>query len=166
MSLWIGCDHGGYLLKMIICERLKELNIEFNDVGGHSEGIVRYPYYASIVAKAVSEGYAKRGILICSTGIGMSIVANRYPKVRASLCITPFMARMTREHNDSNVLCMGGKITETSMALEILDEWLNTAFINGRHKISLELIQEAEEYIINGRSWEPELPPPAVNEDL
>jgi len=166
MSLWVGCDHGGYLLKKIICGKLTELNIEFNDIGGYSEEIVRYPYYASIVAKAISEGKAKRGILICSTGIGMSIMANRYPRVRASLCLTPYMARMTREHNDSNLLCMGGKITETSVALEILDEWLNTSFIKGRHEISLALIREAEEYLINGQSWEPELPAPAIHETL
>ena len=164
--LWIACDHGGYPLKLLICEKLAELGVEYKDVGCDSEDIVRYPYYASMVAKAVSEGKISRGILICSTGIGMSILANRYPRVRASLCITPFMGRMTREHNDSNILCLGGKITENDVALEILDKWLHTNYIGGRHDISLGLLREAEEHIVSGRSWEPVIPPPATSEKL
>jgi ribose 5-phosphate isomerase B len=119
---------------------------------------VRYPYYAAKVAGAVSRGEAKRGILICSTGIGMSIIANKFKGVRASLCTSTYMGRMTRAHNDSNILCLGGKITGEFEAIDILDAWLTTEYMGGRHDISLSLITEAEAAIGNPTGWTPQGP--------
>ncbi len=136
----IGNDHGGYDLKCVIIEHLARRRIPVHSVGSDSHEVVRYPYYAARVASAISRGEAERGILICSTGIGMSIIANRYPRVRASICTSSYMAKMTRLHNDSNLLCLGGKITGVDEALDILDTWLSTPFEGGRHCISLGLI--------------------------
>jgi ribose 5-phosphate isomerase B len=154
-EIWIGNDHGGYELKLQIVDFLKARAIPVHDVGTGSPEIVRYPYFAQKVAGAVSEGRVSRGILICSTGIGMSIIANKFKGVRASLCTSTFMAKMTRAHNDSNILVLGGKITGTLEALDILDAWLNTGYEGGRHAISLGLIGEAEEAICNPSGWQP-----------
>jgi len=157
-AIWIGNDHGGYDLKRQIIEHLDKRGIPVVDVGSDSGEIVRYPYYAVEVASAVASGRAKRGILICSTGIGMSIIANRHKGVRASLCTSTYMGKMTRAHNDSNILCLGGRITGVFEALDILDAWLDTAYEGGRHDISLGLIQEAEEMLCSGQPWQPEGP--------
>lgn len=151
--IWIGNDHGGVALKIRIVEALHNRGVAVVDVGTDTEEIVRYPYYAAKVAGAVSTGTADRGILICSTGIGMSIIANKYRGVRASLCTSAYMATMTRAHNDSNLLCLGGKITEADEALRILDNWLSTAYEGGRHAISLGLIDEAEQAMLHGIPW-------------
>ncbi len=143
-TIWIGNDHGGYDLKVQVVEYLKNKGLDVNDVGTDSTQIVRYPYYACKVAGAVSTGEAKRGILICSTGIGMSIIANKFKGVRAALCTSTYMGKMTRAHNDSNVLCLGGKITGVFEALDILEAWLAGEYEGGRHDISLGLIGEAE----------------------
>lgn len=156
--IWIGCDHGGYELKLQILASLAERSIPFHDAGCHSTEIVRYPYFAAQVSEAVVRGAASRGILICSTGIGMSIIANKYRGIRASLCTSTYMGRMTRAHNDSNVLCLGGKITGAFEALDILDAWLNTPYEGGRHAISLGLIHEAEEALAGCAVWEPDDP--------
>lgn len=145
MKIYIGNDHGGYTLKEVITKRLLELGVECVNVGTDSADIVRYPYYAAQVAKAVADGSADRGILICSTGIGMSMIANRFKGVRAALCTDTYMAKMTRRHNNSNLLCLGGKITGELEALDILDAWLREEYEGGRHDISLGLIKEAEE---------------------
>lgn len=152
-TIWIGNDHGGYELKQHILKYLDEKGIPYRDVGSHSTEIVRYPYYASQVAGAVSRGEASRGILICSTGIGMSIIANKYKGVRASLCTSSYMGKMTRAHNDSNILCLGGKIAGVFEALDILEAWLNTEYQGGRHDISLGLIKEAEALMCNDKLW-------------
>ena len=154
-AIWIGSDHGGSELKSQIVEYLTNKGIAVNDVGCHSEEIVRYPYYAALVAEAIVRKEASRGVLICSTGIGMSIIANRYRGIRASLCTSVHMGKMTRAHNDSNLLCLGGKITEGQDALEILDAWLETPFEGGRHQISLGLIRDAESAISSCEVWEP-----------
>ena len=154
-EIWIGNDHGGFELKSRLREHLKSKGIAVHDVGCDSTEIVRYPYYAAMVSEAIVRKEASRGILICSTGIGMSIIANRYRGIRASLCTNAHMGKMTRAHNDSNVLCLGGKITETSEALDILDAWLVTPFEGGRHQISLGLIRDAESAISNCGVWEP-----------
>jgi ribose 5-phosphate isomerase B len=151
----IGNDHGGYRLKTIIAEVLRSQGIEVEDIGTDSEEIVRYPYYASRVAKAVVSGEADRGILICSTGIGMSIAANRYRGIRAGLCTSTYMGKMTRAHNNSNVLCLGGKITGEFEALDIVRIWLDTPYDGGRHDISLCLISEMEELVTVDREWHP-----------
>ena len=154
-AIWIGNDHGGFELKSQIVEHLASKGIAVHDVGCHTEEVVRYPYYAALVAEAIVKQEASRGILICSTGIGMSIIANRYRGVRASLCTSAHMGKMTRAHNDSNVLCLGGKITAKCDALEILDAWLATPFEGGRHQISLGLIRDAETAISSCGVWEP-----------
>ena len=155
-EIWIGNDHGGYELKLQIVEHLKKKGLAVHDAGTHSTDIVRYPYFAAEVAGAVSTGRARRGILICSTGIGMSIIANKFKGVRASLCTSTYMGKMTRAHNDSNVLCLGGKITGVFEALDILDTWLATPYEGGRHDISLGLIAEAEAAMIAPEPWKPE----------
>jgi ribose 5-phosphate isomerase B len=154
-EIWIGNDHGGYELKLQILDFLKKRGIPVHDAGTGSTEIVRYPYFAQMVAAAVSEGRIERGILICSTGIGMSIIANKFKGVRASLCTSTFMAKMTRAHNDSNILVLGGKITGALEALDILDAWLSTEYEGGRHAVSLGLIEEAEEAICNPAGWQP-----------
>lgn len=157
-KIWIGNDHGGYELKHQIIEHLQKNGIEVVDVGSHAKEIVRYPYYAAQVASAVSQGRAARGILICSTGIGMSIIANKYPNVRASLCTSTYMGRMTRAHNNSNLLCLGGKITGVLEAIDILEAWLITKYEGGRHDISLGLIADAEKVNFDTELWAPEVP--------
>lgn len=155
--IYIGNDHGGCRLKKIITAYLDEHGIPYVNVGTDTEEIVRYPYYAAQVAEAVSTGKAVRGILICSTGIGMSIFANRFKDVRASLCTDTYMAKMTRRHNDSNILCLGGKITGEFEAIDILETWLKEEFEGGRHNISLGLIKEAEKTLCCEQVPEPEV---------
>lgn len=148
-KIWIGNDHGGYEMKIQIIEHLKKNGYELNNVGSNSTEIVRYPNFAGKVAMAISKGEAECGILICSTGIGMSIIANKFKGVRASLCTSTYMAKMTRAHNNSNILCLGGKITGIFEAIDILDTWLSTTYEGGRHDISLGLIDEVENSICN-----------------
>lgn len=155
MKIHIGNDHGGYDAKVQIVTRLKELGHEVVDAGTDSPDIVRYPYFAAEVCRAVVDGRADRGILICSTGIGMSIIANKFRGVRAALCTSTFMGRMTRRHNDSNVLCLGGKITGIFELLDIVETWLTNEFEGGRHCIALDLIAEAEESMMSTKPWTP-----------
>lgn len=152
-TIWIAADHGGYQLKKEILKFLEEHNIPYLDCGTDSEDIVRYPYYADRVAAAVSEGRIERGILLCSTGVGMSIMANKYPHVRASLCASPTVAHLTRAHNNSNILCIGGRIIGVTEALAILREWLFTEYEGGRHDISLGLLEEAEQCLCTNKRW-------------
>ena len=154
-TILIGSDHGGYELKRKILAYLEERGITYQDFGSDSGEIVRYPHYAVRVAKGVSRQQAQRGILICSTGIGMSIIANKFEGVRASLCTSTYMGRLTRAHNNSNVLCLGGKITGELEALDILQAWLDTDYDGGRHDISLGLIADAEEQLSQDSAWEP-----------
>ena len=154
-TIWIGNDHGGFELKKHILKYLDDANLSYVDIGTGSEDIVRYPHYAGKVAAAVADGVIERGILICSTGIGMSIIANKFKGVRASLCTSTYLAKMTRAHNDSNILCLGGKVTGVFEALDILETWLTTEYEGGRHEISLGLIGEAEAQMQCGASWNP-----------
>ena len=153
--IWIGNDHGGLDLKLAVTAHLTQRGVAFHNIGSDSPDIVRYPLFAEQVAGAVSRGEAQRGILICSTGIGMSIIANKFSGVRASLCTSAHMGRMTRAHNDSNLLCLGGKITSNEEALAILDAWLGTPFEGGRHCISLDLIAQAEQALLKREKWTP-----------
>lgn len=153
LPILIANDHGGYALKTKIVAWLEELGIPCEDLGCDSEDIVRYPYYAAKVAGAIAEGRAERGILICSTGIDMSIAANRYKGVRASLCTSVTEAVLTRAHNDSNILCLGGRVIGEYVALDILKAWLETDYIGGRHDISLGLIREIDEENLTGKCW-------------
>ena len=133
MEILIGSDHGGYKLKQEIIKYLNELGHAVEDCGSYSEESCDYPDIAQDVAKKVLLT-GKRAILICGTGIGMSIAANRFKGIRASHCTDTFTARMTRMHNDSNILCLGERITGTGLALDIVEIWLNTDFQGGRHE--------------------------------
>lgn len=135
----IASDHGGYRLKSEIIEYLKDKRIEVTDLGCNDTSSCDYPEYAQKLAKEVMYT-GDRGILVCGTGIGMSIAANRFDGIRASHCTDTFSARMTRMHNDSNVLCLGERITGTGLALDIVDIWLSTNFEGGRHKKRLDMI--------------------------
>lgn len=133
MEILIGSDHGGYKLKQEIIKYLNELGHNVEDCGCYSEESCDYPDIAQDVAKKVLLT-GKRAILVCGTGIGMSIAANRFKGIRASHCTDTFTARMTRMHNDSNILCLGERITGTGLALDIVEIWLNTDFQGGRHE--------------------------------
>lgn len=137
----IGSDHGGYRLKNEIITHLKDLGYEVSDLGCYSTESCDYPIIAKDVAEEVLANKCK-GILVCGTGIGMSIAANRYEGIRASHCTDTFTARMTRAHNDSNILCLGERITGTGLALDIVDIWLKTEFEGGRHQKRIDLIDE------------------------
>jgi ribose 5-phosphate isomerase B len=154
----IGNDHGGYKLKLALVNHLQEKGYLVEDIGCHSEDIVRYPYYASKVARAVSADGKLRGILICSTGIGMSIIANKYKGVRAALCYSSYQGKMTSAHNKSNIICLGGRCIGAFEAIDIIDQWLNTRYEGGRHDISLGLIENAEEVNFSGKQWSPDIP--------
>ncbi len=139
-NIIIGSDHAGFYLK-------EELKISFagmTDVGTYSEEPVDYPDFAARVARAISSGEFKRGILICGSGVGMSIVANKFPGVRAALCTDADTARLSRMHNDSNVLVLAGRRTQAETAVEIVDIWLDTAFEGGRHSRRLDKIKDIE----------------------
>lgn len=144
MKVAIGSDHGGFNLKSEIISLLEELNIEYVDVGCDCEDSVDYPDYGIPVAKMVANGEVDRGILICGTGVGMSIAANKVKGVRCALVHDLFTAKATREHNDSNVLAMGGRIIGPGLAREIARVWLTTEFEGGRHKRRIDKIIEIE----------------------
>ncbi len=130
----IGSDHAGYNLKMFVKHELEKLSIPCQDEGTSSATeSVDYPVFSAKVAKLVSTGVFTRGITVCGSGIGASIAANRFSGVRAALCVTPEMARLSRLHNNANVLAMGERITTLEVAKEILVTWLETAFEAGRH---------------------------------
>ena len=124
----IGCDHGGYLLKQDILIWLEEHDIDFEDVGCFSTESVDYPVYAEKVARAVAAGECSKGIVICTTGIGISIAANKVPSIRCALCGDCFSAKATRLHNNANVLALGALVTGPGLALEIVDIFLDTPF--------------------------------------
>lgn len=131
----IGCDHAAYVLKETIRKYLIEkVNIQIEDAGAFSESSVDYPDFGIKVAKAVSEGKFRQGILLCGTGLGMSMVANRFPHVRAALCNDLFSAIMSRKHNDANILVMGARVIGDILAIEIVNTWLKTPFEGGRHQ--------------------------------
>ncbi len=130
----IGCDHAAYPLKEKVKEYLTGKGIDVEDVGTNSEKSVDYPDFGKKVASMVSNSNFKRGILMCGTGIGMSMVANKFSHVRAALCTEPFSAEMSRRHNDSNILVMGGRMTGETLAIEIVRVWLETPFDGGRHQ--------------------------------
>ena len=144
-KIYIANDHGGYAAKLFIVNYLEEKGYAVENLGSDSDEIVRYPHYAAKVVSEVLRNENAGGILICSTGIGMSIIANKYKGIRASLCTDSYMAKMTRKHNNSNVLCLGGKITGEFEMYDITDNWLNNEYDGGRHDISLGLIKTVED---------------------
>lgn len=129
----IGCDHAAYPLKDKVVAFLTGLGLAVEDVGTHGPESVNYTEFGMAVASAVSTGKNERGILICGTGLGMSMVANRYPNVRAALCSESFSARMSRLHNNANILVMGARVIGESLALDMVGVWLETPFEGGRH---------------------------------
>ena len=140
----IGCDHAGFLLKEKMKNVISELGFEFKDCGCYDENSVDYPVIAKAVCEAVKSGEAEKGILICGTGVGMSIAANKVNGIRASLCGDTFSAKFTRLHNDSNVLCMGARVIGEGIAAEIVKTYLTTDFEGGRHERRVNLITELE----------------------
>ena len=126
----LGSDHGGFALKQEIMAHLKERGLEFKDYGSYDEQSVDYPVYAKKVAEAILSGECEKGILICGTGIGISIAANKVKGIRAALCTDCFMAEATRLHNDANILALGGRVVGPGLALKIVDTFLDTEFSN------------------------------------
>lgn len=147
----IGSDHGGLALKEAIKSYLSGRGIEVSDLGTDNSASVDYPDYGLRVAHSVSRGEAEGGILVCGTGIGMSIVANKFPRVRAALVNDEFTARMAKEHNDANILVLGGRVLDDDKALRLVGTWLDAHFEGGRHQQRLDKIAQIEEGIRTGR---------------
>lgn len=124
----LGSDHGGYDLKMIIIAHLEKRGLTFKDYGCFEKKSCDYPDFGRAVALAIKSGECDKGILVCTTGIGISMTANRYSGIRCALCTDPYMAKMTREHNDANILALGGGIIGNNIALEMVDTFLDTSF--------------------------------------
>lgn len=144
MQIAVGSDHRGFSLKEKIVNLLKSAEHEVFDVGALNADSVDYPDYAAIVAKQVGEGTVDRGILVCGTGIGMAITANKFPGVRAATCMDKVSAEMSRRHNDLNVLCLSGDMLNVRAAERIVKVWLTTDFEGGRHGRRVDKISQAE----------------------
>ena len=141
----LGCDHGGFELKQEIIQYLEEKEIPYKDFGCDSTKSVDYPIYARKVGRAIQNGECQKGILTCGTGIGISIAANKMKGIRAALCTDCFSAEATRQHNDANVLALGGRVVGTGLALKIVDTFLNTEFSHDeRHERRIRLIESEE----------------------
>lgn len=139
----IGCDHAAYDLKMQIIGWLEGQGYEVVDVGTDSRESCDYPVFAHAAAEKVAAGNCDKGILVCGSGIGMSMAANKVTGIRAALCSEPFSAMLSRLHNDSNMLCMGARLIGPDMAVEIITEWLETEFEGGRHERRVRMIEAA-----------------------
>jgi ribose 5-phosphate isomerase B len=140
-SILLGSDHAGFALKALLKNALESDGYNVADVGCADEKSCDYPVFARQLCERILSAEASRGILICGTGLGMSMAANRYRGIRAALCTTEFHARMSRAHNDSNVLVMGGRVTGSELALAILKTWLETPFEGDRHQRRINLIE-------------------------
>ena len=145
MKIAIGSDHGGFSVKEIAKPHLEKLGYEVIDFGTNTPDSCHYPIYAEKVARAVASGEADKGILICGTGIGMSIAANKVKGIRAAAVSDCFTAQATREHNDSNIICLGERIVGPGLAMRIVDTWLEASFQGGRHQTRVDMICELEE---------------------
>ena len=144
MQIGLACDHGGFELKEELKTYLESMSFESIDLGTFNEDPVDYPDYGALVAEKISKGELEKGILICGTGIGMSIVANKFPGVRAALVNDLYSSRCSREHTNANILVIGGRIVGKELAKEIVKVWLNTPFAGGRHRRRLEKIEAVE----------------------
>lgn len=142
LRIAIGSDHGGYEYKEQIVSHLKEKGYECVDVGTYSTDSCDYPVIARAVTTKITTGDADRGILICGTGIGMSIVANKVKGIRAALCGDTFSARASRAHNNSNVLCLGERVIGINLAMDIVDIWLESKFEGGRHQRRVDMMED------------------------
>lgn len=141
LKVAIGSDHGGFRYKESIIDYLKIRDIEYTDVGTHTPESCDYPDIARKVAELVRTGKVDRGILVCGTGIGMSIAANKVHGIRAALCCDTYSARVSRAHNNANILCLGERVIGEHLALDITDIWLKTGFEGGRHKRRVDIIE-------------------------
>ena len=140
----IGSDHGGYLLKEEIKKHLKEKGYEFKDFGTDSTASCDYPVYAEKVCRAVQSGECEKGILICGTGIGMSMCANKCKGIRAAVCGDHFSAEFTRKHNNANVLCLGARVIGAGVSMQLVDIFLTTEYEGGRHEKRVEMMMQLE----------------------
>lgn len=146
MRIAIGADHGGVDLKIAIRQHLESAGHDVQDFGAYSHESTDYPDYARAVAEVVARGQFDRGILICGTGQGMAITANKVRGIRAAVCLDTYSARMSREHNNANVLCLGGRVVGPGLALDIVDIWLRTEFSDSpRHQRRVDKIAEVEQ---------------------
>ncbi|MFK5925269.1 MAG: ribose 5-phosphate isomerase B [Desulfuromusa sp.] len=144
----VGSDHGGYELKKAVLELLQKKAVQFADFGTDGSHSVDYPDFAAKVAAAVSSGEAELGILICGTGIGMSITANKFPGIRAALVHDVFTAQMAREHNNANIMAMGGRVLTPDQGIKLVEIWLDTEFEGGRHQNRLDKITAIEQQML------------------
>ena len=142
--LAIGCDHGGFELKNYIIKHMEERGIELKDFGTYDENSCDYPDIAEKVCHSITSGECDRGILVCGTGIGMSIAANKIKGIRAALCTDVYSAKMTKQHNNSNVICLGGRVTGREVAFMIVDTWYDETFLGGRHQNRIDKISGLE----------------------
>lgn len=142
MKIAVASDHGGFKLKEAVKEHLLERGLEVLDLGTNSEESVDYPAFGKACGEAVVGGQADAGIVVCGTGIGISIAANKVKGVRCGLCTSVEMATLTKQHNNANVLALGGRTTETGLAMEIVDAWLDTEFEGGRHQRRVDMLDQ------------------------
>ena len=144
MKIVIGCDHAGYNIKNAVAKHVEEKGYEVVDVGTYSTDSCHYPVYASAACKKILEGECQLGILICGTGIGMSIAANKHKGIRAACCSDTFSARLTREHNDANILCFGERVIGAGLACELVDAFLDAEFMGGKHATRVDMFMAFE----------------------
>ncbi|NCO68910.1 MAG: ribose 5-phosphate isomerase B [Acidobacteria bacterium] len=144
MRVLLASDHAGFALKATLIEFVRELGHDAVDLGPSDESAVDYPTFAHLLAALLGKGDGERGILVCGTGIGVSMTANRHPGIRAALCHDAFTAEAARRHNDANVLCLGGRVTGPGVAMQIVRLFLVTPFEGGRHARRVELIERKE----------------------
>lgn len=144
MKVALGADHGGFELKETIRRHLETQGIEVQDFGTHSKDSVDYPKYGFAVGSAIIKEKADLGIVVCGTGLGISMAANKIPGIRAAVCSETFSARMAREHNNANILALGARVIGVGLALDIVDIFLKTEFIGGRHALRISLISDIE----------------------
>lgn len=137
----IGCDHVGFELKTHIIEHLQKQGYDIKDFGAHSTERTDYPVFAKAVANAVAEKECEKGILICGTGVGISIAANKVKGIRAVVCSEPYSALLSREHNDTNILALGSRVVGCNLALMIVDAWLSGEFEGGRHQSRIDMLE-------------------------
>ena len=145
MHIAIGCDHGGLVLKPAILQYLEQQGISYTDYGTYTSDSVDYPDYAAPVAKAVQDGTADKGILMCGTGIGITIAANKFDGIRAAVVSDEFCAHATAEHNNANILGLGGRVVSPELAVKLVDIWLHTPYAGGRHQGRLDKITAIEQ---------------------
>ena len=141
----LACDHGGISLKKEIAKWLENKGIAYKDFGTHTEESCDYPVYGAMAARAVASGECDKGIIFCGTGIGISIAANKVKGIRCVVCTEPFSAKLSRQHNNSNMLALGARVVGTELAKMIVEEWLNAEFEGERHQKRIDMITQIEE---------------------